>query len=80
MVESKSADINNNIKRRSEFSRLVPPLNRLSNSPRSEWTQPIFERDDGRYQVGLDAETAAGPFETRTFAEAVAIAAAVVSP
>lgn len=32
---------------------------------------PIVERDDGKFQVGL-ADGAAGPFETRGFAEAVA--------
>jgi hypothetical protein len=29
------------------------------------------QRDDGRYQIGL-TDDAAGPFETRSFAEAVA--------
>jgi hypothetical protein len=32
----------------------------------------IAQRDDGLYQVGLDDETARGPFPTRTFAQAVA--------
>lgn len=31
----------------------------------------VHQRDDGRYQLGL-ADDAAGPFETRAFAEAVA--------
>jgi hypothetical protein len=31
----------------------------------------IIERDDGRYQIGLN-DDAAGPFESRLFAEAVA--------
>jgi hypothetical protein len=32
----------------------------------------IVERDDGRFQIGLDDAVAAGPFESRHFAEAVA--------
>ena len=32
--------------------------------------QHVFERDDGRFEVGL--VDPAGPFESRTFAEAVA--------
>jgi hypothetical protein len=31
----------------------------------------VVERDDGQFQIGLDAESALGPFETRDFAEAV---------
>ena len=31
----------------------------------------VIERDDGQFQIGLDAESALGPFETRHFAEAV---------
>jgi hypothetical protein len=31
----------------------------------------IVERNDGKFQIGIDDETAAGPFETRNFAEAV---------
>ena len=31
----------------------------------------VHQRDDGRYQVGL-ADDAAGPFDTRAFAEAIA--------
>jgi hypothetical protein len=33
---------------------------------------PIVQREDGFYQIGLDDMTAAGPFETYTFASAVA--------
>ena len=33
--------------------------------------KPIVERDDGLFQIGLD-DDAAGPFESRKFAEAVA--------
>jgi hypothetical protein len=32
----------------------------------------IHQRSDGMWAVGLDDETAAGPFESRTFALAVA--------
>jgi hypothetical protein len=31
----------------------------------------VHQREDGRYQIGL-TEDAAGPFETRAFAESVA--------
>jgi hypothetical protein len=31
----------------------------------------VYQRDDGRYQVGLDLD-APGPFESRQFAESVA--------
>ena len=31
----------------------------------------IAERDDGLFQIGFDDEMAAGPFESRQFAEAV---------
>lgn len=33
----------------------------------------IIQRDDGRFQIGLINEAAAGPFETREFALAVAV-------
>jgi hypothetical protein len=39
----------------------------------------IVERDDGRYQIGLD-DDAPGPFESRGFAESVALAGTAVSP
>jgi hypothetical protein len=31
----------------------------------------IVERDDGRFQIGLDDESAPGPFETRSFAKSI---------
>jgi hypothetical protein len=34
--------------------------------------KPIVQRDDGLFQIGLDDETVAGPFESRAFAHAVA--------
>jgi hypothetical protein len=36
--------------------------------------QPIVQRDDGMWSIGL-TDDAPGPFETRSFAEAVAHAA-----
>jgi len=32
----------------------------------------IVERDDGKFQIGISDEGAPGPFETRSFAQAVA--------
>lgn len=31
----------------------------------------VVERDDGKFQVGIDDETAAGPFDSRAHAESV---------
>jgi hypothetical protein len=59
----------------SHLARLTPlkantagkgPLVRVANAP-----SHIIERDDGRYQIGLH-DDAAGPFESRAFAKAVA--------
>jgi hypothetical protein len=38
--------------------------------PASVQPTDIFERDDGMFQIGL-ADDAPGPFESRSFAEAV---------
>jgi hypothetical protein len=37
----------------------------------------VFERDDGRFQIGL-GDDAPGPFESRRFAEAVGARTALV--
>jgi hypothetical protein len=39
----------------------------------------IFERDDGKFSIGL-ADDAPGPFESRRFAEAVACAIPAIIP
>jgi hypothetical protein len=70
MVESKSADTGRQINSRSEFSRFTPSLNRLNNSPRSEWAPPIIERDDGMFGIGLRYDSS-GPFLTGSIAQAV---------
>jgi hypothetical protein len=47
---------------------------------KAEFAPPLIvvERDDGRYQIGLD-DDAPGPFESRRFAESVAITGSGVS-
>jgi hypothetical protein len=38
----------------------------------------VIERDDGQYQIGL-GDAAPGPFESRAFAESVALAVSAMS-
>jgi hypothetical protein len=39
--------------------------------PSAQWPALVYERDDGRYQIGL-TDDAPGPFESRAFAVAIA--------
>jgi hypothetical protein len=56
-----------NVKAHFDPQRVIPAL-----------SNPIVERDDGRFQIGLH-DDASGPFETRCFAEAVAIRGCAMS-
>jgi hypothetical protein len=49
-----------------------PPHRRVAYIPSPPLAPDVYQRSDGLYQIGLDDETSAGPFESVLFAMAVA--------